>query len=193
MTKEQKIISLFTLAIIWGLAEILIGNLLQGKILPVRGIILTGLSICALITARYLSKLAGSLILVGLIVALLKAVFYGTFKHSAIYAVILQATLAELIFHIMKNFNFASIVTSIFLSFYTFLHGIIMHGVFFSTHIIKTYKSIFNDVIFLSSIESKETILFFVAALHLLFGLIWSAISINIAKKIKYIIEKFIE
>jgi hypothetical protein len=192
MSKEQKIISLFTIGIIWGLGEILLGNLLQSSILPIRGILLTGLSILAIVTAKKISAFKGSIIFLGIIVGFLKFVSYQTVNHSAIYAVILQAVLAELIFLIINNFNYASVLTGILLSFYTFIHGLVMHGVYFGTHIVSTYRSMIIDVSIFNSINSKEGILIFIATLHLLIGFIWGVFSLYFSNKIKSIVVEYI-
>ena len=74
MNRDQKIISVFSLGILWGAAEIIIGDLIQTVSLPIRGIILTVISIFFIITTKKLAEFKGSILLLGFIVVILKAV-----------------------------------------------------------------------------------------------------------------------
>ncbi|MDZ7764384.1 MAG: hypothetical protein U5K00_08140 [Melioribacteraceae bacterium] len=62
-----------------GVAEILIGDLIETFSLPVRGIILTIVSVFFIITTKRIAEFRGSILLLGLIVVILKAVYLRIF------------------------------------------------------------------------------------------------------------------
>lgn len=142
MNTNQKIISVFTLGIFWGIAEIIIGDLVQTVSLPLRGIVLTVVSIFFIITTKKMAEFKGSILLLGFIVVVLKAVYYQNIFHSALLAIILLVIFGEIIYLFINDFKKASIYSSIFLMIYTFAHGIIMHNYFYGRNIFTIYENL---------------------------------------------------
>jgi len=142
MNRNQKIISVFSLGILWGAAEIFVGNFVQTLSLPLRGIILTVISIFFIITTKKLAEFKGAIFLLGLIVVILKAVYYQNIFHSALLAVLLLVVIAEFIMFVVSDFRKSSIVTSICLMLYTYLHCIIMHDYYFGRNIFSVYRNL---------------------------------------------------
>lgn len=179
----------------WGVAEIIIGDLVQAYSLPVRGIMLTAIALFFIINAKILADFKGSIILLGLIAIILKAVYYQTIFHSALYAVLVQIVLAEMLFFTVKDLKRFSILTGIVLLLYTFAHGIIMHGYYFGTHIFTAYKNLLRGVWLLDPISqsSLELILVFFGMLHALVGLLVGWLTFLMMKKIKPAINSFFE
>ncbi len=195
MSRDQKIIAIITLGVLWGTAEIIIGDLLQTYSLPVRGIVLTAIASMFIISAKGLADFNGSVILLGIISVILKGVYYQTIFHSALYAVIAQTVIAELLFIGIKNYLKYSMLTGVILLVYTFAHGVIMHGVYFGTHIFTTYKNLLRGVWLLDPISatSLELILIFFGLLHALVGLFVGWLTFISMRKIKPAINSFIE
>lgn len=194
MERNHKIIALFIIAIFWGISEILLGDLIRSYPLPVRGMFLTSLAVVFIIFTKELADFTGSVILLAVIAAILKAVYYGTIQHSALLAVLIQGVLAEVIFYLVKDFKKASISAAVVLMLYTFAHGIIMHGFFWGTHIFTTYKNMFRDV-FLFNTLSKfplEMILIVFGILNIIVGLLLGILTVYLSKKLKKLLNLFI-
>lgn len=183
MNTNQKIISVFTLGLLWGVAEILIGDLIETLSLPVRGIILTIVSVFFIITTKKIAQFKGSILLLGLLVVILKAVYYQNFLHSALLAVIILVVLAELIYIFVSDFKKASITVSTILLIYTFAHGIIMHNFFYGRNIFTIYE---NLVYGSWGIDiSIELILILFLIINLLVGAITGIVFYRLSEKIK--------
>ncbi|MBL1211813.1 MAG: hypothetical protein HND52_00530 [Ignavibacteriae bacterium] len=142
MNRNQKIVTVVSLGILWGISENIIGDLVQSFSLPIRGMVLTIFTIFFLINTKKLAPFNGSIIITGLIAVLLKAVYYQTIFHTALIAVILMAVFAELFFILIKDFKKASISASIFLMIYTYVHAIIAHNYFYGRNIFTQYKNL---------------------------------------------------
>lgn len=183
MNRNQKIISVITLGILWGAAEILVGNLVQSVALPIRGIILTVITIFFIITTKKLAGFPGSILLLGLIVIILKAVYYQSIFHSALLAVLLLVVLAEILMSAISDFKKASTITSICLMLYTYAHCIIMHDYYFGRNVYSVYR---NLVYGSWGIDfSIEVILFFFLIVNLLLGAVAGIIFFKLSSKIE--------
>lgn len=194
MERNHKIIALFIIAIFWGISEILLGDLIRSYPLPVRGMFLTSLAVVFIIFTKELADFTGSVILLAVIAAILKAVYYGTIQHSALLAVLIQGVLAEVIFYLVKDFKKASISAAVVLMLYTFAHGIIMHGFFWGTHIFTTYKNMFRDVFLLNTLSKLplEMILIVFGILNIIVGFLLGILTVYLSKKLKKLLNLFI-
>lgn len=168
MNKDQKIIAVVALGILWGIAEIIIGDLIQTVALPIRGIILTVISIFFIITTKKLAEFKGSILVLGLIVVILKAIYYQNIYHSALFAVALLAVFAELLLLIFKDFKKASLITGMMLMLYSYFHCIIMHGYYFGKNIFTVYNNLVYG--FGGITISIELILIFFFIINLIIG-----------------------
>ncbi|MDZ7767526.1 MAG: hypothetical protein U5K00_24435 [Melioribacteraceae bacterium] len=191
MKTNQKIISVFTLGILWGVAEILIGDLIETFSLPVRGIILTIVSVFFIITTKRIAEFRGSILLLGLIVVILKAVYYQNFLHSALLAVIILVVLAELIYIFVSDFKKASITVSTILLIYTFAHGIIMHNFFYGRNIFTIYENLVYGSWGINISIELILILFFI--INLLIGVVAGYVFSRISSKIREFSVLFFE
>lgn len=194
MERNHKIIALFILAIFWGISEILLGDLIRSYPLPIRGMFLTSLAVVFIICTKELADFTGSVILLAIITAILKAVYYGTIQHSALLAVMMQGIFAELVFFILKDFRKAAISTAVILMLYTFGHGIIMHGFFWGTHIFTTYKNMFRDVFLFDTLSKLplEMILLVFGIINIIVGLLLGILTVYFSKKLKKLLYLFI-
>lgn len=183
MNRDQKIISVFALGILWGISEIVIGDLVQSFPLPIRGMFLTAISIFFIITTKKLAEFKGSILLLGLIVIILKAFYYQTILHTALLAVLLLAFLAELIYIIIKDLKKASVSAGIFLMIYTFIHGIITHHYYFGRNIFTVYENLVNGSWGFTFSMGTILLLFFV--LNLLIGAIVGIFFYKLTERIK--------
>jgi hypothetical protein len=183
MNRDQKIISVFTLGILWGTAEIIIGDLIQTVSLPIRGIILTVISIFFIITTKRIAEFKGSILLLGLFVVILKAVYYQNIFHSALLAIALLAIVAELLLLIFKDFKKASLITSMLLMIYTYFHCIIMHSYYYGRNIFTVYENLVYGSWGIDISIELILILFFI--INLLIGAIAGLIFYRLSEKIK--------
>lgn len=183
MNRDQKIISVFALGILWGASEIIIGDLIQTISLPIRGIILTVISIFFIVTTKKIAEFKGSILLLGLIVVILKAVFYQNIFHSALLAVALLVVVAELCLFIIKDFKKASLITSIVLMLYTYFHCIVMHSYYFGRNIFTVYENLVYGSWGIDISIELILILFFI--INLLIGAIAGIIFYRLSEKVK--------
>ena len=169
---SYTVISLIAWAVALGVIEIFVSELLSNFRLPYRGLIITFYIAVSFVIAKFYNPSRYSIFIIALIIVVMKAFYYQSVTHPALYAVVIEGIIAEIIFMI-RGINYSSsIITATGLMIYTFLHGWIMHGYFIGTHIFSMYKFIFIQLLPWANISDDNiTLLMIIAAvIHLLLG-----------------------
>jgi len=182
---RQEIIYIAILAGIWGAVEITLGTTLQIAKVPMRGMILTFLSAIILIVSRRLVDFRGALILIGAICAGFKVASMGGFVLTPVIAIIAQSVLAEIVFAVLKYSLFSSIFAGVAVMFYTIVHMIGAHLLFFGFEIVKIYDGIYRELhkLLPTPIENFYVFAFVLIIIYFVIGAIAGIIGFRIAEK----------
>jgi hypothetical protein len=83
---------------VWGAAEVTLGLLLKSAGVPFFGIVMGGIGLFCMVTARRLHPAVGSTLVMGLIVVFLKAFTAGGLALGSVIGIMVQAILVEAAF-----------------------------------------------------------------------------------------------
>ncbi len=92
-TRDLVFIAVFAAA--WGLVETSLGSYLHAARIPFRGAALTALGLLAALTGRSLVPRRGTVLMIGLVTALLKLLSLGGVVLSPLLAIVIESALAE--------------------------------------------------------------------------------------------------
>jgi hypothetical protein len=129
---------------LWGLMEITLGTILKGLRIPMGGAMLTALACIIFLTGRYFIPKRGSVLMMGAIAAFLKIFSVGTVIAGPFMAILIEATIAEVLLLLFGTNRLSYIITASSLTLYTVVHPFISQGIIFGDNIYKIYFESFR-------------------------------------------------
>jgi hypothetical protein len=169
---------------LWGLMEITLGVTLKGLRIPMGGAFLTAISSIIFLTGRYFIRRRGSIILMGAVAAVLKLFSIGTVITGPFIAIIIEATIAEILLILLGVNRISFVLTPAILCLYTIVHPFIAQGLIFGEDIYKIYITSFQKIASLLSIDTIYLgwIVILYALIHLIMGTIagWMTYSLSV-------------
>jgi len=181
-SRDTVLIGIF--GALWGLMEITLGLTIKGLRIPMGGAFLTAISCVIFLTGRYFLDHRGSIFLMGAVAATIKIFSVGTVIAGPFMAILIEASIAEILISMLGINRFSYISTSITLSLYTIVHPFIAQGLIFGDDIYNIYLETFRKISILLNINITYLvwIVIFYAILHIILGLMagWLAYSLSI-------------
>jgi len=173
MKYEKQIPLILLIGIIWGLIEILLFPIIKSIQPALFGFIMPFITVLIILIGRHYIPHYGSIILMGIIAAVMKYLLSGMVLHGAFMAILLEALLAEIILSIL-NMNLVSyILVGISTELYSAIHPLISKGLFCqSAHYLKFKKLLINLFDFNASAMSREVISSILIVSHIVFGVL---------------------
>ena len=173
MKYEKQIPLILLIGIIWGLIEILLFPIIKSIQPALFGFIMPFITVLIILIGRYYVPHYGSIILMGIIAAVMKYLLSGMVLHGAFMAILLEALLAEIILSIL-NMNLVSYISvGISTELYSAIHPLISKGLFCqSAHYLKFKKLLINLFDFNASAMSREVISSILIVSHIVFGVL---------------------
>ena len=173
MKYEKQIPLILLIGIVWGLIEILFSPIIKSIQPALFGFIMPFITALIILIGRYYVPHYGSIILMGIIAAVMKYLLSGMVLHGAFMAILLEALLAEIILSIL-NMNLVSyILVGISTELYSAIHPLISKGLFCqSAHYLKFKKLLINLFDFNASAMSHEVISSILIISHIVFGVL---------------------
>jgi hypothetical protein len=173
MKFEKQIPRILLIGIIWGLIEILIAPMIKSAQPALFGFLMPFITVIIILTGRYFVPAYGSVILMGIIAAVMKYLLAGMILTGAFMAILLEALLAEIILSIFNMNLFSYILVGISVELYSAFHPLLSRGVFCqSAHFVKFKKllvSVFNLDL---SAMSRDVLSSIFLITHIIFGLL---------------------
>jgi hypothetical protein len=185
LTRNTVIIAIF--GALWGLMEITLGTTLKGLRIPMGGAVLTAISSVIFLTGRYFVRKRGSILLMGAVAAILKIFSVGTVIAGPFLAILIEATLAELLISILGINRFSYIFTPSILLIYTIIHPFISHGILFGTEIYKVYLDTFEKAAQILHIDIKFVgwLILTYVVIHLILGFSAGLLAFVLSQKVE--------
>lgn len=180
---------------LWGIIEIFLSSILYAARLPFRGVIMALFAAIILITAREFVKYKSSSIVIGLIASFLKLFSMSGFPVTPMAAILIESVIAEMVF-IAAGYNlFSSALTGGLILVYSFIHGLVMHGIFFGTSIYKTYINIISEFASWINVTRQNLYLFLLAigVINIIIGMLAGVIGWKIGKRTRQILTEYEE
>ncbi len=129
---------------LWGLLEITLGTALKSLRIPFTGFVMVALALIILLAGRYLVPRRGSILMMGGVAALLKIFSMGGFILGPIWAILIEALLAEIIISTLGLRRVSCALAGVVLLAYTTVHPLIAHRILYGSGIIQIYLEMFE-------------------------------------------------
>ena len=173
MKYENQIPLILLIGIIWGLIEILLSPIIKSIQPALFGFIMPFITVLIILIGRYYVPHYGSIILMGIIAAVMKYLLSGMVLHGAFMAILLEALLAEIILSILNMKLVSYLLVGISTELYSAIHPLISKGLFCqSAHFLKFKKLLINIFDFNASAMSREVISSILIVTHIVFGVL---------------------
>lgn len=169
---------------LWGLMEISLGVIIKGLRIPMGGAFLTAAACLIFLNGRFFIRRRGSILMMGMVAALLKIFSVGTVIAGPFMAILIEATIAEGLILLLGINRISFVLTASTLSLYTILHPFIAQGLIFGDNIYKIYLETFKQIALILNIDMTNLglVLLIYTGFHLILGIMagWLAFSLSI-------------
>lgn len=173
MTFEKQIPRILLIGLIWGLIEILIAPVIKSAQPALFGFLMPFITVLIILIGRYYVPAYGSVILMGIIAAVMKYLLSGMVLHGAFMAILLEALLAEIILSIFNMNLFSYILVGISTELYSAFHPLLSRGVFCqSAHFLKFKKLLVSVFDIDPSVMSRDVISIILFSTHIILGIL---------------------
>ncbi|APF19304.1 hypothetical protein Calab_3611 [Caldithrix abyssi DSM 13497] len=190
ITLEKQIPRIISIGILWGIVELYGSRILKGLQPELFSIWMPFIVALLLISAKRLAPMRGSVLLMGVIAALMKFFFAGMSVEGPFIAILCEAALAEALF-VLLGVNFrADISVGVGLQLYSAFHPLLTKGLFCnSIHFVKFKRWVLNESLFKRFEWGDTSVMAFFLALHVLAG-IFAALLFAAGIKLKEGVKK---
>ncbi len=143
---QQELFRTALFGVLWGIVEITIGTVLHSAKIPFRGTLISLIAVCLIICGRHFADYRGATFTMGAIAASIKLLAGAGFNITPFTAIIFEALIAEIIFSVFGYRKLTALLTGALIMLYTFVHGIIMQGIFLGFDVYKIYVRIIHEL-----------------------------------------------
>ncbi len=185
ISKSTVLIGVF--GALWGLMEISLGTLVKGLRIPMGGAMLTSVACIIFLTGRYFIRRKFSILIMGGIAATIKVFSVGTVIAGPFMAILIEASIAEILISSLGVNRLSFILTSIVLVIYTIIHPFISQGIIFGANIYKIYLETFHKLadLFHTGYQYMAVIILLYILIHALLGGISGWIAYSLSKRVE--------
>lgn len=173
MTFEKQIPRILLIGIIWGLIEVLISPVIKSFQPALFGFLMPFITVLIILIGRYFVPAYGSIILMGIIAAVMEYLLTGMILTGAFMAILLEALLAEIILSIFNMNLLSYLLVGISVELYSGFHSLLSKGVFYqSMHFIKFKRWLISVFDLDSSVMSRDVISIILLMTHIILGVL---------------------
>ncbi len=153
---NRNIIYTFLFGVTWGFLEILMGSMLYNFSLIFKGVIISSITVLLLVSVKSFILYKSSLMFVGIIAALLRCAASGFVITNAVFAIIIEAFIAEVIFSVWSYKSITAVFSGSLIVLYSYIHSLVFHGSLPAAYIKYLYRTTVEGLI---SVEITSTVL----------------------------------
>lgn len=136
----RDLVYIAVLAALWTGSEDILGAQLHAMNLPFTGIPVAAIAVFLMVTGRVLVPKAGSTILMGIVVALLKVLSIGGVVLSPMIAIFMEALLVEVTMTVGGATQLASLIGGMLAEMWSFVHPFVIQPLLFGGQMVVIYK-----------------------------------------------------
>jgi len=136
----KDLVYIAVLAALWAGSENILGAQLHAMSLPFSGAALTAIAVFLMVTCRSLVRKAGSILLMGIVVALLKVLSIGGIVLSPMIAIFMEALLMELAMTLGGTSQATSLIGGMLADMWAFVHPFVVQPLLFGTPMLIIYN-----------------------------------------------------
>lgn len=172
---------------LWGLNEITLGTFLKSFRIPFSGAILSSIAAIIICVSSFLNYKKGTIILTGVVAAVIKLSFLVNFLFGPIIAIILEGFIGEIIYRLIKNSLMRCLLTGIFLGLYSIIHLVVTNIIIFGLDFYRIYLELINQVIRATGLTNLEVWHFILiyCSVYFITGLIAGILAYAVITQIK--------
>ena len=184
MRKNYIIIAI--LASVWGVIEMQLGTFMHATRLPFVGLLMMAVGIFFQTTARYVTGMRGSALLVAIVVSFLKLLFVGGIAFSTVAAIFIQSVILELIYASDSPSRLRMSLAGGAAVSYSLIHPFFTMPFFMGLTVFDAYHRVTSGGRILLGFSAQSGLIILAALLgvHFLTGFISGFLSFNIAVKL---------
>lgn len=159
----RDLVYIAVLSALWAASENLLGGQLHAMNIPLSGAVLAAIGVFLMVTCRSLVPKVGSILLMGLVVALLKVLSIGGIVLSPMIAIFMEALLVELAMTVGGTTLLASSIGGMLADMYSIVHPFIFQPLLFGTSMLVIYQKTISATSKIFGIDPANIILIFLA------------------------------
>lgn len=170
----RDLVYIAVLAAIWAVSENVLGAQLHAMNIPLSGAFLTAIAVFLMVTCRSLVTKVGSILMMGLVVALLRILSIGAVILSPIIAIFMEALLVELAMTLGGTSAVASSIGGVLAEVWTFVHPFVVQPLLFGLSMLIIYGRTISAGSKMLGIDPANviTIILALVAVHAVAGVI---------------------
>ena len=159
----RDLVYIAVLSALWAASENLLGGQLHAMNVPLSGAILAAIAVFLMVTCRSLVPKVGSILMMGIVVALLRVLGIGGIVLSPMIAIFMEAALVELAMTVGGTTLLASSVGGLLADMYSIVHPFIFQPLLFGTSMLIIYQKTISAASKIFGIDPANVILIFLA------------------------------
>ena len=159
----RDLVYIAVLSALWAASENLLGGQLHAMNVPLSGAVLAAIAVFLMVTCRSLVPKAGSILMMGIVVALLKVLSIGGIVLSPMIAIFMEAVLVELVMTVGGTTLLASSIGGMLADMYSIVHPFIFQPLLFGTSMLVIYQKTISAASKIFGIDPANVILIFLA------------------------------
>jgi len=136
----RDLVYIAVLAAVWAVSENVLGAQLHAMNIPLSGVFLTAVAVFLMVTCKSLVPKIGSVLILGVVVALLRVLSIGSVLVSPMIAILAEAVLVELSMIIMGANLPAAMVGGLLAEVWTFIHPFVVQPLLFGLPMVMIYE-----------------------------------------------------
>lgn len=159
----KDLVYVAVLSALWAASENLLGGQLHAMNIPLSGAVLAAIAVFLMVTCRSLVPKVGSILMMGIVVALLKALSISGIVLSPMIAILMEAVLVELAMTVGGPTLLASSIGGMLADMYSIVHPFIFQPLLFGTSMLVIYQKTISAASKIFGIDPTNVILLFLA------------------------------
>lgn len=187
----RDLVYIAVLAALWTGSENILGAQLHAMNIPFSGVPLAAVAIFLMVIGRSLVPKAGSTILMGTVVALLKILSIGGVVLSPMIGIFMEALLVELAMTALRSTQLASLIGGMLAETWSFVHPFVIQPLLFGTQMLIIYEKTLAAGSRLLGVDPSNVILILlvVLLLHAVVGLVAGVVGWRFSSRAKRVLS----
>jgi len=188
----RDLVYIAVLAALWIGSENILGAQLHAMNIPFNGVPLTAIAIFLMVIGRSLVPKAGSTILMGVVVALLKILSIGGVVLSPMIAILMEALLVELSMTALGTTQLASLIGGMLAEIWSLVHPFVIQPLLFGAEMLVIYQKTLTAGSKLLGVDPSNVIMIVlvIVVLHAVVGLVAGLVGWRFSSRAKRILSR---
>jgi len=188
---EEQLVRIVFIGVFWGLVEVYLSPVIKSLEPALFGLIMPFIVVLLILSARKIVPLIGSILMMGVIAAVMEYLLTGMVLHAAGGAIFLEALGAELILSIGGMKLLTMLLVGLYVELYSAFHPLIFRGMFCqSSHVLIFLKWILAHFPFIDPALVKAQTKLIVIVSHSTMGVLAGGLFAWMSPYFKGVLQK---